>query len=120
MIEIHPIIGKSILEKVDHPLAKLAASINISHHENFDGTGYPFKLKGENIPIEGRICSICDVYDAIRSHRPYHDEISTHKSIVEKMLSKKSDGLFYKFDPEILNIFSKITDQFDEIFLASS
>lgn len=116
IIEMHPIIGGKILEKVNHPLAKLAHSINIYHHESYDGNGYPYKLKADQIPIEARICSVCDVYDAIRAHRPYHSGESSHKEVVQMILSKKSNGLFHKFDPSILDAFSVIHDKFDEIF----
>lgn len=116
IIELHPLIGKKMLEKIDHPLAQLAAEINVSHHENYDGTGYPFKLQGESIPIESKICSICDVYDAMRTHRPYREGIAGHQSVVREMLSKKSGGMFHKFDPNILEVFSGIHEKFDEIF----
>ncbi len=116
VIEMHPVIGKKMLEKIEHPLARLAAEINVSHHENYDGTGYPFKLQGELIPIEGRICSICDVYDAMRTHRPYREGAIGHQSVVREMLSKKSGGMFHKFDPNILEVFSDIHEKFDEIF----
>ena len=101
VVEMHPTIGHKILEKIDHPLAKLASSINLHHHEAYDGTGYPIGLKKDQIPIEARICSLCDVYDAIRAHRPYHEGVSNHKTVVQQILSKKTNGLFYKFDPSI-------------------
>lgn len=116
IIEMHPEFGHKMIEKIDHPLAQLAASINLHHHENYNGSGYPKGLKKNAIPIEARICSLCDVYEAMRAHRPYHEGISSHKYIVEKILSKKSNGIFYKFDPMILEVFREVHEEFDQIF----
>jgi len=118
VIELHPQMGYDLLKDIEHPLAKIAAKINLSHHESYDGNGYPHRLKGKEIPIEARICTVCDVYDAIRIRRPYRDTINTHKSIVTKFLSKKSSGLYYHFDPEILDVFSAVEDKFHQIWLS--
>lgn len=116
VIKMHPLIGKKMLENIEHPLINLAKEINTSHHEAFDGSGYPYGQKKNNIPLAARICSICDVYDAIRAHRPYHSCIAEHKTAVKKILNKGSDGLFYKFDPELLEVFAEIHEKFDLIF----
>ncbi|HAU1037917.1 TPA: HD domain-containing protein [Legionella pneumophila] len=119
ILEMHPTIGSKMLDKIDHPLAKLAASINLHHHEAYDGTGYPHGIKKDQIPIEARICSLCDVYDAIRAHRPYHEGIATHKTVVLQILSKKTNGLFHKFDPSILEVFAEMHEEFDSIFCSN-
>ena len=77
------------------------------HHEKWDGTGYPRKLKGKEIPLEGRLLAVADVYDALVSERPYKKPF-THEQAVE--IIKKDSGTH--FDPEIVNAFLNITDDF--------
>lgn len=67
----HAEIGGRILADTDSPLLKLACEIAETHHEKFDGSGYPRGLKGEQIPLGGRIVAVADVFDALNSHRPY-------------------------------------------------
>jgi len=69
------------------------------HHEKFDGTGYPLGLKGESIPLISRIISICDVYDALTSNRPYRKAFSCNEAL-EIMRTQKNH-----FDPELFSIF---------------
>ena len=117
VVELHPQIGFQLIEKIQHPFTEVAKKVILNHHEAFDGSGYPNRIKGDKIPIEARICSICDVYEALRSHRPYRDKTLGHTNTLEKMLDK-SQGLRNKFDPDLLKIFEKISDQvkswFDE------
>ncbi len=67
----HPRIGYEILQGSTSPLLQIAASIALTHHERWDGTGYPQCLKGEDIPLHGRIVAVADVFDALTSNRPY-------------------------------------------------
>jgi len=67
----HTELGAKILDDAGSPLLEMAASIAMSHHEKWDGTGYPLALAGEDIPIEGRITAVADVFDALSSKRPY-------------------------------------------------
>ncbi len=71
VIKQHPEIGAHILTGSDSPLMKMAEMIAITHHEKWDGSGYPNALKGEAIPLEGRIVAIADVFDALTTIRPY-------------------------------------------------
>ena len=96
----HADMGGFIMEGVDSPMLELAATIARTHHEKWDGTGYPFKLKGENIPIEGRICCVADVYDALCSERPYKPKFPIKKCL-EIMLSERGT----RFDPIVLDAF---------------
>lgn len=89
-----------VVNGVDSPMLTLAANIANSHHEKWDGTGYPNGLKGEEIPIEGRITCVADVYDALCSERPYKPKFPKEKCL-EIMLSERGT----RFDPRVLDAF---------------
>jgi putative two-component system response regulator len=97
----------------------MTASIALSHHERWDGTGYPRGLKGEDIPLEGRIVSICDHYDALRSKRPYKPALS-HQEAMEIIVNGDLKSRPGCFDPQILEVFIRIADEFDEIYVSQS
>ncbi|WP_227816555.1 HD domain-containing phosphohydrolase [Nitrogeniibacter aestuarii] len=67
----HPLIGYDILKDSSSPVIGMAAVIALTHHEKFDGSGYPHGARGEDIPLEGRIVAVADVFDALTSSRPY-------------------------------------------------
>ncbi|GJL54751.1 MAG: two-component system response regulator [Nitrospirales bacterium] len=69
----HTIIGAELLAGSDSPLLQMAEMIALTHHEKWDGSGYPNKLSGDDIPLPGRICAICDIFDALTSERPYKE-----------------------------------------------
>jgi putative two-component system response regulator len=98
----HPDIGARIIGKHDNVLLKTARSIALTHHERWDGTGYPQGLKGEAIPIEGRIVAIADVFDALISKRPYKPAFSIDASLA---IMDSEDG--ERFDPELMVAFRK-------------
>jgi len=113
-MKVHTNIGKQIIEKVEI-LTKESAFLNyaktfaVSHHEKWDGSGYPFGLKGNEIPLLGRVMAIADVYDACVSVRPYKAAY-TH----EKTVNIISEGSGTHFDPTLVEIFLKASDQFKE------
>jgi HD-GYP domain-containing protein (c-di-GMP phosphodiesterase class II) len=103
----HTIIGYKILSTVDNPLFKMASNIALYHHENWDGSGYPKGLKGEEIPLEARIVALVDVYDALSTDRVYRKAWSE-----EKVLKYIKELNGKKFDPNIVEIF---LNNYDEI-----
>ena len=95
---------------VASPMLALAANIARTHHEKWDGTGYPDGLQGEEIPIEGRITCVADVYDALCSERPYKPSFPREKCL-EIMLSERGT----RFDPRVLDVFFERLDMIDQI-----
>jgi len=109
-VRSHASSGGFIMESVDSPMLQLAASIARTHHEKWDGTGYPGKLAGETIPIEGRICCVADVFDALCSERPYKPKFPLKKCL-EIMLSERGT----RFDPKVLDAFFARFAEIEEI-----
>jgi putative nucleotidyltransferase with HDIG domain len=102
-VKKHTIIGKQILEKTKLPKEfKDIPDIVLSHHERMDGSGYPYNLKADEIPYESRMLAICDVFDALTSHRQYRSEMKFGPAL---QLMKNEEG---QFDPEILSVFMQI------------
>lgn len=89
----------------------IANEIIYFHHERADGKGYPYGLQGKEIPFSARVTSLCDVYDALASERPYKKAIE-HEECVE--IIKKGRGT--QFDAEIVDCFLKVHDEFKEIY----
>lgn len=108
-MKTHPAVGHQILSKLDLPVIEMAAQIAATHHEKWNGEGYPLQLKGEEIPIEGRIVAIVDVFDALLSKRAYKDPIP-HEKVKEIML----EGRGNHFDPNLLDLFLSMWDDFIE------
>jgi putative two-component system response regulator len=100
VMEQHPEIGHRILSESSSPLLQTAAAVALSHHERWDGTGYPFGLAGERIPTEGRIVAVADVFDALTSARPYRPAFSA-----DDAAATMAAGQGAHFDPDILAIF---------------
>ncbi|WP_175419818.1 HD domain-containing phosphohydrolase [Marinitoga sp. 1154] len=109
----HTIYAERLLG--DDPYFDTALKIAIYHHEKYNGGGYPFNLKSEKIPIEAQIVSIVDVYDALRSKRPYKEALS-HESAMNIILEGDDRTSPEDFNPEILNIFRKYSNEIKEIY----
>ena len=112
----HTVYGWEILggKEPETPM-EMAANIARWHHEKWDGSGYPDGLSGRNIPVEARIVALVDVYDALRSRRPYKPAMS-HQQALEIILNGDGRVKPSHFDPEILAIFRAYHRKFDEIF----
>ena len=100
IMELHSVIGGNILKGSDAPVLKQARLIALTHHERFDGGGYPRGLKGRKIPLEGRITILADIFDALSSRRVYKEALPENEVI---RILEEGRGSF--FDPEILALF---------------
>ncbi len=107
----HTTIGAKLLSGSDSDFMKMAETIALTHHEKWDGTGYPQGLKGEAIPLVGRIVAICDVFDALMSRRPYKKAWTLDETLAE---IKRTSGTH--FDPQVADVFSRVVlSERDEI-----
>lgn len=102
IMQTHPTIGATIIGEHDNELLCIARTIALTHHERWDGTGYPNQLKGDAIPISGRIVAIADVFDALLSERPYKPPFS-----LEEALTYMEDGDGRHFDPALMVTFRR-------------
>jgi len=102
----HCEIGADVIGEDSSDLLELAKVIAITHHEKWDGTGYPNKLSGEEIPLEGRIVAIADVFDALTSVRPYKKEWTVDEAVA--LLDMEAGK---HFDPELVKLFVNVLPQ---------
>jgi len=117
-IKQHTVIGERILKGSSHSMLQMGATIAASHHERWDGTGYPYGLAGEAIPIAGRITMLADQYDALRSERVYKRAFD-HATACDIILNGDGRTMPRHFDPRVLTTFGEIKDEFAEIFDSS-
>jgi putative two-component system response regulator len=115
LVRTHTTIGAKILNGSESMFLQIAEKIALTHHEHWDGSGYPAGLSGEEIPLEGRMMILADQYDSLRSVRPYkipigHDEV--YRIITEGDGRTKPGD----FDPQVLEVFKNNHRQFDRIF----
>ena len=115
IMKTHTTIGAETLIKVSeqypkNDFLKIGIDLTLYHHENWDGSGYPKGLRGEEIPISARILSVADAYDTLRNRRIYKEPIS-HEETCEKIIKNKGK----QFDPDVIEAFEKLANQFNEL-----
>ena len=107
-MKLHPILGQELVE--DMPWFDDALDVIVHHHEKFDGTGYPDKLKGYKIPLNARIFAMIDVFDALLASRPYKKALPYEKAIA---IMKENKGTH--FDPKLFELFLTFAPDFAEM-----
>lgn len=117
IIKLHPSVGAQLLSQAhlmigDSQYLRIGAEIALTHHEWFDGSGYPAGLAGNDIPLSGRICAIADVFDALTSRRPYKDPWSSGQAVAQ---IRKQAGT--QFDPAIVDAFIEVIRERDAVSL---
>lgn len=110
VMQQHTVIGHQILSGSDAELLTLAALLAYTHHERFDGSGYPRGLVGEEIPIEGRIAAVADVFDALTSDRIYRPAFNVEEAV---SMMREKRGTHY--DPDVLDHFLGAMEEVEEI-----
>ena len=106
----HPAFGAEIIGDHDSEIIRTSREIALGHHEKWDGSGYPYGLKGEAIPLSARIIAVADVFDALTTERPYK-----HAWTVEESLQYMNDASGTHFDPKLLRIFKDNIEKVLEI-----
>ena len=114
-MKLHTVYGKMLLQSLqdkvpDQAFLDFAKTLACSHHEKWDGTGYPEKLKGENIPLQARMMALADVYDALVSERPYKKAFS-HEEALEII----AGGRGTQFDPDLADLFIELSGSINDI-----
>lgn len=112
-MQLHTVYGSKIIG--GHPRMGMAARIALSHHEHFDGSGYPYGLSGDTIPLEGRILSLADQYDALRNPRCYKPAFA-HDTSCRILLEGDGRTLPQHFDPAVLAAFKGCGEDFADIY----
>lgn len=114
MMKQHPLVAAEIFRNSNTPLMKACGTIAVSHHERFDGTGYPSGLKGEKIPLYGRIVGVADVFDALTSKRPYKEAFGFDESV--SMIMELA-GTY--FDPDVVMAFVRNRQRIKSVWEAN-
>jgi hypothetical protein len=110
----HTTAGADMLAGSRSPIMRMAEQIALTHHERWDGSGYPQGLAGEAIPLVGRICAVCDVFDALLSRRPYKEPWPLEDVLDELRRARGSH-----FDPAVVDAFLALVDDLDPLLLAT-
>lgn len=97
----HPLYAQMLISPIRY--LEQAMAIPLYHHERWDGSGYPFGLKGSEIPLEARVFAVIDVWDALRSDRPYRNALSDQESL---LYIEEQSGKY--FDPDVVRVFVKM------------
>jgi putative two-component system response regulator len=106
----HAEAGANILSGSSAPIMRMAEEIALTHHERWDGGGYPAGLSGEQIPLVGRICAVCDVFDALLSPRPYKEPWPVEDALEELRRERGKH-----FDPAVVDAFMTLVDDLDPL-----
>lgn len=115
VMKSHTVMGSKILGSSQSPYLKMGAEIALNHHECWDGGGYPNGLSGESIPLAARIMYICDIYDALRSRRPYKAAFD-HPKALDIISHGDNRTLPIHFDPTVSAAFNQNQRTFHDIF----
>ncbi len=115
LMKTHTRLGGQMLAGSSSPYVALGAEVALRHHERWDGSGYPDGLRGEEIPLAARIMTLGDIYDALRSSRPYKQPYN-HEEACRILLQGDGRTLPSHFDPAVLAVFEKATCAFREIY----
>ncbi len=110
LMKDHAVIGAKLLSGNSSKLLNMARSIALTHHEKWDGSGYPRALAHEDIPLTGRIAAICDVFDALTSERPYKNAWPNDRAINELQKNKGTH-----FEPQLVDLFIQKIDQIKKV-----
>ncbi len=110
MFKSHTFLGEMIMDVRSSPIITMAAKIALTHHERWDGNGYPMGLSGEDIPLAGRITAVADVFDALSSKRPYKPAFP-----LERCFAIMEEGRGTHFDPKVLDAFLAAREDIVEI-----
>jgi len=110
LVHKHPEIGAAIIGEHRDPLLEQARVMALTHHERWDGTGYPNKLKGNEIPVPGRIMALVDAYEAMTTTQRYHSPITTQEAA--KRIVAESGR---QFDPSVVTAFAKVIREFEAV-----
>lgn len=115
LLRNHTDIGARIMDASSSPILEMARRIALTHHERWDGNGYPLGLAGSDIPVEGRITAVADVFDALSSKRPYKPAFP-----LQKCFAILEEGRGTQFDPEVLDAFFERRDDIIQIQINSA
>jgi putative two-component system response regulator len=110
IMNTHTTIGAQILTGSTSPVIQMGERVALAHHEKWDGTGYPNGLAGEEIPLEARICSVVDFFDALTMDRPYREAVPSDE-VVQMILDETET----RFDPAVVEIFVDVRQVIEEI-----
>jgi len=118
-IKAHPAMGVQVIDQLiskvgDEEFLNHARLFALHHHERWDGKGYPAGLSGKDIPLQGRIMAVCDVYDALTSKRSYKDSLSNDEAV--RIIMSEAGK---QFDPEIAKVFFEIQDEFNIVRMST-
>jgi putative two-component system response regulator len=119
VMQSHCMLGAEILRGGNSRYLTMGSEIALSHHEHWDGSGYPEGLAGSRIPLSARITQIADVYDALRSRRPYKPPLD-HEITMRILTEGDGRTMPSHFDPDILTVFRENADVFDSIYNSSN